>query len=260
MPRRSRRALARQMRSERRAREVESPQRTGELEIPDNTPTAQQPGCPLPPLRKYMYGKGVIPVGCDRLCEGVTSEMNQTTQEQLFELQRSNWEVEECSELQRERDNRTGGLSCPTEPRTDNPIHLRAVMVSNLPSDVNQNDVVSACCAAGDGEVLSCAVMHRSGSANNWAIMRLNKSTEIQLRKPWQLEVKSLCSSLDTFMVNNHLSPWEYEDEECMVCLEPLGGMVAETVCNHLFHQECIVVWFNSQPEQTCPVCRTMQA
>lgn len=47
------------------------------------------------------------------------------------------------------------------------------------------------------------------------------------------------------------------EHEDCSVCFEQMciGEQVIQlTLCSHLFHRKCIVVW--SQYQNTCPLCR----
>lgn len=46
-------------------------------------------------------------------------------------------------------------------------------------------------------------------------------------------------------------------EEECAICLEEfLAGENCQALpeCNHLFHSECIDVWFSKK--FTCPICR----
>ena len=39
-------------------------------------------------------------------------------------------------------------------------------------------------------------------------------------------------------MENNKIN--SYQNEECMICLEPLNNEIAEVSCSHLFHYKCI--------------------
>lgn len=47
------------------------------------------------------------------------------------------------------------------------------------------------------------------------------------------------------------------EHEYCSICVDKLciGDQVIQlTLCSHLFHRKCILVW--SQYQKTCPLCR----
>ena len=48
-----------------------------------------------------------------------------------------------------------------------------------------------------------------------------------------------------------------YENEECMICLEPLNNEIAEVSCSHLFHYKCIEKWLNTNKNilRACCVC-----
>lgn len=51
----------------------------------------------------------------------------------------------------------------------------------------------------------------------------------------------------------------ENNDIECCICLEKWvenkNKLWCKTICSHIFHVECIDVWFENS--QTCPICRT---
>ena len=44
------------------------------------------------------------------------------------------------------------------------------------------------------------------------------------------------------------------DEEDCCVCLEPLGDEAVELPCGHAFHAPCIERWVEVQP--VCPHCR----
>lgn len=48
-----------------------------------------------------------------------------------------------------------------------------------------------------------------------------------------------------------------YENEECMICLEPLNNEIAEVSCSHLFHYQCIKNWMKTNKNilRACCVC-----
>lgn len=48
-------------------------------------------------------------------------------------------------------------------------------------------------------------------------------------------------------------------DFECSICNEDIGQdkRVSELTCGHLFHKDCILTWFTTSNEKTCPLCRT---
>ncbi len=43
---------------------------------------------------------------------------------------------------------------------------------------------------------------------------------------------------------------------ECSICLDSLGMDHLKTVCNHIFHRECIERWDEASPKNGCPLCR----
>jgi len=49
------------------------------------------------------------------------------------------------------------------------------------------------------------------------------------------------------------------ENDDCVICLESLQSTTAicETVCNHLFHSQCLAKSFVKVPQIRCPICRT---
>lgn len=51
----------------------------------------------------------------------------------------------------------------------------------------------------------------------------------------------------------------EHSDEECPVCLEPLGhgGDIMRTKCGHSYHCSCIVETLSDGSVRSCPLCRT---
>ena len=56
-------------------------------------------------------------------------------------------------------------------------------------------------------------------------------------------------------MENNKIN--SYQNEECMICLEPLNNEIAEVSCSHLFHYKCIEKWLNTNKNilRACCVC-----
>lgn len=46
------------------------------------------------------------------------------------------------------------------------------------------------------------------------------------------------------------------ESENCCICLDPIvkDSKESELNCKHIFHTECIRIWYEHQ--QTCPLCR----
>lgn len=42
--------------------------------------------------------------------------------------------------------------------------------------------------------------------------------------------------------------------EKCSICLECLNEVIVRLKCNHEFHKECIMLWFNIN--DICPMCR----
>lgn len=47
--------------------------------------------------------------------------------------------------------------------------------------------------------------------------------------------------------------------DSCAICIEDMkkGEEVIETQCNHFFHRQCILLWFNRS--HLCPLCRCTQ-
>ena len=48
-----------------------------------------------------------------------------------------------------------------------------------------------------------------------------------------------------------------YENEECMICLEPLNNEIAEISCSHKYHYKCIEKWIktNNNILRACCIC-----
>jgi hypothetical protein len=48
-------------------------------------------------------------------------------------------------------------------------------------------------------------------------------------------------------------------DVDCVICLEEIeaNGKEESLPCGHVFHSECINLWFNSNNATNCPICRT---
>ena len=49
-------------------------------------------------------------------------------------------------------------------------------------------------------------------------------------------------------------------NEKCAIChdmfLENLGENIVKTNCEHIYHENCINMWFSSSKEESCPICR----
>lgn len=48
------------------------------------------------------------------------------------------------------------------------------------------------------------------------------------------------------------------EGYSCSICLEDfrIGERVAQSVCRHVFHEACIVLWLGAKEHAFCPYCR----
>ena len=48
----------------------------------------------------------------------------------------------------------------------------------------------------------------------------------------------------------------EYIGKECSICLDEITNesIVRKTICNHVFHDECVIPWFKIT--NSCPLCR----
>src|SRR5690348_8975253 len=44
------------------------------------------------------------------------------------------------------------------------------------------------------------------------------------------------------------------EINNCRICFEPLNNEILKLSCNHVFHNNCIQLWFSTKRE--CPICR----
>nr|XP_022339303.1 E3 ubiquitin protein ligase RIE1-like [Crassostrea virginica]XP_022339388.1 E3 ubiquitin protein ligase RIE1-like [Crassostrea virginica] len=49
------------------------------------------------------------------------------------------------------------------------------------------------------------------------------------------------------------------EDFECAICNEGHTDEVSQLSCNHFFHKGCVLQWFLSNSQHTCPICRSSQ-
>lgn len=45
-------------------------------------------------------------------------------------------------------------------------------------------------------------------------------------------------------------------DDVCSICYDDLDDECVETRCKHIYHGDCIGMWFYHQ--DTCPICRTV--
>jgi len=48
----------------------------------------------------------------------------------------------------------------------------------------------------------------------------------------------------------------ETNEEDCGICLDPLGKKYVKLECKHSFHLECIDTWFRENNTATCPYCK----
>jgi len=58
--------------------------------------------------------------------------------------------------------------------------------------------------------------------------------------------------SLKSFKLKNDLL------DDCSICLNNLlkDQKVIKLNCNHIYHKDCILNWFNKDSENGCPLCR----
>ncbi|XP_048728080.1 uncharacterized protein LOC125646015 [Ostrea edulis] len=49
------------------------------------------------------------------------------------------------------------------------------------------------------------------------------------------------------------------DDFECAICNESSTTQVSQLSCDHFFHKACVLRWFISNSQHTCPVCRSCQ-
>lgn len=56
----------------------------------------------------------------------------------------------------------------------------------------------------------------------------------------------------------NELFIREKIDEQCPICLEGYSAnkTIVQLNCNHKFHKECIIKWFQTTTINNCPLCR----
>jgi hypothetical protein len=47
-----------------------------------------------------------------------------------------------------------------------------------------------------------------------------------------------------------------YNQDKCIICLGDLKGYAYKLICDHLYHEECIVRWLNENTNNNCPICR----
>ena len=48
-------------------------------------------------------------------------------------------------------------------------------------------------------------------------------------------------------------------DEECLICFENITYDTVQVLdCNHLFHKNCVINWYNVSTQKDCPICRTV--
>jgi len=96
-----------------------------------------------------------------------------------------------------------------------------------------------------------------------WALHRTASGSLVRLspdRSPPRGLATTLIDGFPTFLysdVKDHRKEKSYS-LECAICLlefEDDSLLRLLTICFHVFHQECIDLWFESH--KTCPVCRT---
>ncbi|XP_061168905.1 uncharacterized protein LOC133178170 [Saccostrea echinata] len=49
------------------------------------------------------------------------------------------------------------------------------------------------------------------------------------------------------------------EEFECAICNDSSTGNVSRLSCDHFFHKACVLQWFISNSQHTCPICRSSQ-
>lgn len=70
--------------------------------------------------------------------------------------------------------------------------------------------------------------------------------------------------------MNEQKIEYKFEQEQCLICMEPLGDRIRTIlVCHHVFHERCLNIHIYAQNRShiehqstntgnTCPVCRTI--
>ncbi len=82
----------------------------------------------------------------------------------------------------------------------------------------------------------------------------------------WVYEEEENTSTTKTFTIidqcncsynvtNSLIDTIQEGDEKCSICLENLEKEAKKTICNHVFHKQCIYEWINNN-KNTCPLCR----
>jgi hypothetical protein len=70
--------------------------------------------------------------------------------------------------------------------------------------------------------------------------------------------------------INHNLNNNDHIENECNLCnmcnmcsicselfTDDLNNSIVKTKCNHVYHETCILEWFNEDQDKSCPLCRT---
>lgn len=83
--------------------------------------------------------------------------------------------------------------------------------------------------------------------------------------EPELKRIEELLQSIPALKVENFdpqtlpVTVLDKNHDDCAICLEQMkvGDTVIETQCKHVFHKDCILLWFNRS--HLCPLCRGPQ-
>lgn len=85
-----------------------------------------------------------------------------------------------------------------------------------------------------------------------------NSVRSVEQSRSWNSKTRGLDkATIDALPIVHCSDLDEKDDQECPVCLtnfEPEDGLRLLPACKHIFHQDCIDMWFDSH--STCPLCR----
>lgn len=74
------------------------------------------------------------------------------------------------------------------------------------------------------------------------------------------------CNDSTYFCIDNSITANTVSGGECGICFEGKEDMILLNSCNHIYHKNCILKWFNTRPSgdnrncnksNSCPLCRT---
>ena len=85
------------------------------------------------------------------------------------------------------------------------------------------------------------------------AIMILVKVFVIYLQN--QNEVQNMIRVNELYNKVNRMIVPNNPDNECCICLDDVNILWIKLECNHIFHRNCALSWF--ERVQSCPICRT---